>query len=78
VTREAGLQYTVEFSMYQVEKLLGLHRKLREEDSWLAKQATILGEKHLDPYYGTGSRHDRPESLADWLKAKKAHQSFQK
>ena len=80
VAREAGLQYVVEYSMYQVERLLGLHRMLRPEDRWLSDYPFVVGEKHLDPTYGSNRALRRggptPQTLKAWLAAKKSKHSF--
>jgi hypothetical protein len=77
VTREAGLQYSVEFSMYQIEKLLGLHRRLRDEDRWLPDHEYIVSEKNLHYTFRTVDGSEAgPYTLAWWLDAKKARQSF--
>lgn len=76
VTREAGLQYSVEFSMYQVEKLLGLHRPLRPADRWLPDHPYIVSEKNLMHTFRTADGTEGGRTLDWWLAAKKKRQSF--
>jgi hypothetical protein len=79
VRREAALQYATEFSMYQVEKLLGLHRELVDpSERWLPDQRFIFGEKHLSWRFATGNRHRQAaeNDLSWWLSAKTATHGF--
>jgi len=77
VTREAGLQYTVEFSMYQIEKLLGLHRKLHPDQRWLPDYEYLFGEKGLTwTFRVNASDTSVRKGLHWWVEEKKATQSF--
>lgn len=77
VSREARLQYSVEFSMYQIEKLLGLHSEIEPQDAWLGGTPFIYEKKHRDATYGTGLT-SVPDDLDTWLAAKTAKHSFLK
>lgn len=44
--RESELQYFVEFSMYQIEKLLGAHGIVPSASQWLPPYQYIFDEKH--------------------------------
>jgi hypothetical protein len=78
ITREAGLQYADEFSMYQIERLLGLHREIGEEDRWLPGYGFLFGEKHREPEYMTHGSSTPPDrqDLAWWIGQKTGSQSF--
>jgi hypothetical protein len=48
VERESKAQFFAEFSMYQIEKLWGLHDDIEEENIWLKKYPKLFGELHLN------------------------------
>ncbi len=77
ISREARLQYSVEFSMYQIEKLLGLHSEVEPLNAWLLGTPYIYEQRHLDPKYGTGL-NSVPTDLDAWLTAKTTRHSFLK
>jgi hypothetical protein len=47
MNRESSLQYHVEFPMYQIEKLLGVHEEVPESLRWFPSSRYIFGQKHL-------------------------------
>jgi hypothetical protein len=76
IKRESKLQWSVEFSMYQIEMLLGLHAELDSADRWLPDQASIFPMKHLlwqRHHTGAdGMSVDGGRDL-DWWLERKAH-----
>ena len=51
IEREASLQYFTEFSMYQIEKLLGLHKEIPEKFRWFPHSGFMFDKKHVDYQY---------------------------
>jgi hypothetical protein len=51
VRRESKLQFEVDLSMFQIEKLLGVHKEIPEEFRWLPPYKYIFGIRHLDNKY---------------------------
>jgi hypothetical protein len=73
IRRESRLQYATEFSMYQIERQLGLHDSIPADDRWLPGQARLFGEKHTDWTFRTGARPDDASGRHDldwWLDEK--------
>ncbi len=46
--RETENQYFNDFSMFQIEKILGMHQKLKPNESWLPNFPYMFGDLHLD------------------------------
>ena len=65
--RESELQYFVEFSMYQIEKLLGAHGTIPKKSQWLPPYKYIFNEKNLS--YKFRAEMDRREFKNDPVKA---------
>ena len=67
IKRESELQYAVEFSMYQIEKLLGAHGVVPSTSRWLPTYKYILEKKHI--YYKHNANIDENELQEDPLSA---------
>ena len=48
IKTEARNQYSDEFSMYQIEKLLGLHEEIPPADRWLPQRSGVISAKNTD------------------------------
>jgi hypothetical protein len=68
--RESRLLFHAEFSMSQIERLLGLHVILPEGDRWLPGQDTIFGPKFTDFTYRTALTAEERPDLDLWLTRK--------
>jgi hypothetical protein len=73
--RETKLQFSAEFSRYQIEQLLGLHQQIEPAESWLLGTPFIFSQKYRDPTFGTGPLK-APVDLDAWLEAKTKKSGF--
>lgn len=80
IIRESQLQYHVEFSMFQIERLLGLHKEVPVSWRWHPEVKHIFGTKHLDYRFHA---HDQERFLAEnddheaaWVEARAQTSSF--
>lgn len=80
IRREARLQYKVEFSMYQIERLLGLHQAIDESERWLPEQPTIFGATNVSWEHLTSTPSSPAPAtgrdLSWWLNAKTEVRGF--
>lgn len=79
IRRESALQYRTEYSMYLIEKLLGLHRPMGEpDDRWLPDEPYMFGRKHRTWTFaaqgdGGGPQH---RDLEWWVQQKVSNHGF--
>jgi hypothetical protein len=81
VIRESKLQFHVEFSMYQIEKLLGLHEPIPPPWRWHPKAEYVFGRKHLEYSFNADAPRERPEGddyEGEWVDARAARSGFVK
>jgi hypothetical protein len=79
IQRESKLQYRTEYSMYQIERLLGLHREIRDEgERWLPDEPYLFGEKHRDWTFATDGTadQDHKRNLEWWVAQKVTRHRF--
>jgi hypothetical protein len=65
IYRESALQYHVEFPMYQIEKLLGVHQEIPESLRWLPDSKYIFGEKHLNYEFRAAIDMQNPKEVKE-------------
>lgn len=86
--RESELQYHVEFPMYQIERMIGLHGVIPRDQRWLQTADRLFGEKHTSALFGVDDRFrttmgggEQREENADraihaWVQARLSHHRF--
>jgi hypothetical protein len=79
VRREQALLYHDEFTLFQIEKLLGLHERLSPDQRWKQNSPYMFSLKHLSPNYKCGlTEDDELDPVEAWVRGRLSRQDFQK
>lgn len=79
VRREQALQYHDEFTLYQIEKLLGLHERIPEKFRWKPNAPSIFNRKHLSSTYRSKLvKRVGADPVEEWVQGRLANQLFLK
>jgi len=77
VRREQGLLYHDEYALFQIERLLGLHRPIPERHRWLPRARHLFGNRHLDHEFRCTPKHGADDDpVNDWVEGRLASQAF--
>lgn len=86
--RESELQYHVEFPMYQIERMIGLHGVIPREQRWLQTADRLFGGKHTSVLFGVDEHfratmggsdqrgEDADRAIHAWVQARLSHHRF--